>query len=197
MKSALPYYGVTMPELRRITRALAKESPVTRQDVLKIWRGATHREERYAAIELSARIALTWEDYDEMIVTGAWWDLVDPIATSRLWKLPDAKRRLRAWSTDADVWRRRAAIIAQVGRRQETDWELLQAVIAPNRADRSFWIRKAIGWALREYGKVEPDRVAAYLAETELSGLSRRVGSARLPAAPGRRAAPGRSPTRR
>jgi len=206
MKSAMPYYGIAMPELRRIVRELTKVHPPSNDDVLKVWRGATHREEHYAAIELSARLEGSWELYDEMIVTGAWWDLVDPVA-GRLWKLPDAQSRLLAYSTDANVWRRRAAIIAQVGLRQETDWDLLQAVIEPNRADRSFWIRKGIGWALREYAKVEPERVRSYLERKEVSGLSRReaergvamglsAGSGSRPPARGRTSARGRARAR-
>ena len=204
MKSAMPYYGISMPDLRRIVREVARTRPPTREDVLDLWRGATHREERYAALELGSSVELTWADCDEMIVTGAWWDLVDPIAAGRLWRLPGARDKLLDYSTDPNEWRRRAAIIAQVGRKSETDWELLRAVIEPNRGDRSFWIRKAIGWALREYAKVEPGRVRAYVAETELSGLSRReaergvqmglsrAGSGPPPRGPGRTSPTGR-----
>ena len=203
MKSAMPYHGVHTPELRRIVRSYR----ATPEEVMELWRTATHREERYAAIGLSRGVEMTWPQYDEMIVTGAWWDLVDSIATTRLWTMPDAKAVLLAYSTDENEWRRRSAIIAQVGRKSETDWEFLQAVIEPNRGDRSFWIRKAIGWALREYAKHEPERVAAYLAVTELSGLSRREaergvamgvsrapGRARPRSGPARTRPSGRSP---
>ncbi len=198
MKSGMPFYGIPMPELRRIVREVAKAHPPSSDDVLAVWRGATHREERYAAIELSARLDPPWAAYDEMIVTGAWWDLVDGIATGRLWKLPDARAILLGYSTDRNEWRRRAAIIAQVGRGEATDWELLQAIIEPNRADTSFWIRKAIGWALREYAKAAPERVRDYLARTDLPALSRReaergvemglsrAGRGRRPRAPAR-----------
>ena len=160
MKSAMPYHGVHTPELRRIVRKYR----ATPDEVMELWRTATHREERYAAIGLSRQVEMTWPQYDEMIVTGAWWDLVDSIATTRLWDMPDARAMLLAYSTDENQWRRRSAIIAQVGRKGATDWEFLRAVIEPNRGDRSFWIRKAIGWALREYAKHEPQRVADYLA---------------------------------
>ncbi len=72
------------------------------------------------------------------------------------------------------MWLRRSAIIAQVHRRADTDFPLLAELIEPNRGDREFFIRKAIGWALREYAKTDPDTVVAYCDSHELSGLSRR-----------------------
>ena len=72
------------------------------------------------------------------------------------------------------MWKRRAAIIAQVRRKGETDFALLTDCIEPNRADREFFIRKAIGWALRAYAWVEPEAVLAYCDAVELSPLSRR-----------------------
>jgi 3-methyladenine DNA glycosylase AlkD len=72
------------------------------------------------------------------------------------------------------MWKRRASIIAQVRRKRETDFALLAACIEPNRGDREFFIRKAIGWALRAYAWVEPQVVIAYCDAHELSPLSRR-----------------------
>ena len=70
------------------------------------------------------------------------------------------------------MWKRRTAIIAQVTR--EADAQLLFDCIEPNRADREFFIRKAIGWALRDYSRFDPDGVERYCATHELSPLSRR-----------------------
>ena len=193
MKSAMPYHGVPMPAFRGIARRVFGQHPLAteaawRDTVLELWRDATHREERYAAIELAGLPAYriyadslrSLDVYEEMITTGAWWDLVDGIAADRIGGLLRAHpREMRAlllrWSAGADPWRRRAAILAQLRFRGDTDWELLQACIEPSLGERSFWLRKAIGWALREYAKHEPDRVAAYLAERgdRLSGLSR------------------------
>jgi 3-methyladenine DNA glycosylase AlkD len=150
--------------------------------VLELWRCAEHREERYVALDLMAlpryRAYRTMDAlplYEELIVTGAWWDLVDPVATRRLEELwPDVLPVLRKWSVSDDMWLRRSAILAQVHRKADTDFALLAELIEPNRDDREFFIRKAIGWALREYSKTAPDAVAAYCATHELSALSRR-----------------------
>jgi 3-methyladenine DNA glycosylase AlkD len=116
--------------------------------------------------------------FDELIVTGAWWDFVDAVAAGMLGELLDRDPALapvlRQWSTDADMWRRRSAIIAQVRRKQRTDVALLYDCIEPNRGDREFFIRKAIGWALRSYAWVDPDEIVRYCAAHELSALSRR-----------------------
>lgn len=88
------------------------------------------------------------------------------------------------WSRDGDLWKRRSSIICQVARKQATDADLLQACIEPNVGDRDFFIRKAIGWALRERSKLAPDEVRAFVATHDLSGLSRREALRRLPTTP-------------
>ena len=191
MKSTMPYYGINMPEVRAITRRVFGEAPMTcdewRDVILRLWRGARHREERYAAQILLEharhRSCLTSRDMpmlEEMVVTGAWWDLVDELATvigDLLRRHPKQMRPLmRRWSIDQDLWKRRVSIICQLKFKRETDLELLYANIEPNMSDRDFFIRKAIGWALRQYAWTDPGEVARYvrLNESRLSGLSKR-----------------------
>ena len=83
---------------------------------------------------------------------------------------------LLEWSRGDDPWLRRTSIICQVGFKGDTDQDLLYACMEPSLAERGFFLRKAIGWALREYAKAEPDAVRAYVAANaeRLSGLSKR-----------------------
>ena len=81
---------------------------------------------------------------------------------------------LREWSTDDVMWLRRVAILGQLGLRDRVDLDLLADVIEPNRGDPEFFVRKAIGWALREVARWNPAWVRAYVDGTELSPLSRR-----------------------
>ena len=190
LKSEMPSLGVRVPEVRRIVKAAAKELPPgslqeLQSTVLELWRGAGCREERYAAIDLTGLRLAAGELsmlplYEEIIRTGAWWDLVDGVS-HRLCGLLQTHREdmsptLIRWSTDADFWIRRAAITAQLGARSATDPALLAAVIEPNLADREFFIRKAIGWALRDYAATDPDWVRDFAARhgEALSPLSRR-----------------------
>ena len=193
MKSPMPYFGVPAPVQRQIFRAAFAAHPLDgvdawRATVLALWREATHREERYAAIELAGapryrafRTTAVLPMYEAMIVTGAWWDVVDAVATRQLGELlgrePEAMREVMlAWGRDDNLWKRRAAIICQVNRKRVTDVELLCRCIEANLDDRDFFIRKAIGWALRAYAWTEPESVRAYVGRLgdRLSPLSRR-----------------------
>jgi 3-methyladenine DNA glycosylase AlkD len=193
MKSAMPYYGVMVPELRAIARRVFDAHPLEtfaawKNGVLTLWRGARFREERYAAIMLSGhkfygdnQTLDALPIYEELIVDGAWWDYVDDIAEHRigplLQKYPrPMNRTLLAWARCDDIWKRRSAILAQVTFKKETDVKLLYACIAPSLGRREFWLRKAIGWALRAYAWHAPREITRYVAEHahELSPLSKR-----------------------
>jgi 3-methyladenine DNA glycosylase AlkD len=192
MKSEMPYRGISAPEVRAITKRVFAEHPIATCDkwraaVLELWRGARFREERYAAMQLVAhrahracRTPDVLPMYEEMITTGAWWDYVDEIAhhVGELLRAHPREMRpvVRAWSTDRDLWKRRVSIICQISFKKDTDLKLLYANIKPNMAESNFFIRKAIGWALRAYAWTDPNEVARYVAanESKLSGLSRR-----------------------
>ena len=201
MKSSLPSVGVRVPEVRRLVLAAASAHPFTsagqlRSTVLELWRTAAAREERYAAIDLTglrmvASDPLMLPIYEEIIRTGAWWDFVDGVGP-RLCGLLETHRLLMAavlldWSKDADFWIRRASITSQLKAKARTDRDLLRAVIEPNLADPEFFIRKAIGWALREYAKTDPGWVRGFVSEpgTQLSPLSRKEALRKLPASAG------------
>jgi 3-methyladenine DNA glycosylase AlkD len=185
MKSSMPFRGVQKPGRTEIARAVFAAYPLAgfeawRDAVLQLWREATYREERYLAIALardaryrSHRTVAALPLYEELIVTGAWWDFVDEVATRLVGEL-DVAPVMREWALVEDMWKRRTAIIHQIARRDGTDAQLLFECIEPNRGDREFFIRKAIGWALREYAKVDAGAVERYCATHELSPLSRR-----------------------
>src|SRR6185503_10037014 len=99
---------------------------------------------------------------EEMIVTGAWWDYVDTLAAHDLGDVfksdpKTMRRRMLEWSTDKDMWKRRSAILCQLRFKAQTDLELLYACIEPSIERTEFWLRKAIGWSLRELAKTNPE----------------------------------------
>ncbi len=192
MKSAMPFYGVPVPEARRIARASANgitDADVLLESALHLWNDATHREERYAAMTLLGLRPLRGDPrlipvIEHMVCTGRWWDITDELA-HRLADAHDARPAetadlVRRWSVDDDFWIRRIAILSQLGRRARVDRDLLAEVIEPNTDDREFFIRKAIGWALREYARVDPEWVRRFVAEHGLSPLSVREALKRL-----------------
>ena len=194
MKSAMPYYGVPTPPLRKIERAVFDAHPLDgvdawRDTVLELWRKAKFREERYAAIGLTGHKRyrdhqvpdVAFPIYEEMLVTGAWWDYVDAVSIHRVGPLLGSHPReirpvILQWSTDADRWRRRCSIICQISFRGDADLDLLYACIEPNLDDKDFFIRKGIGWALRTLAWSKPDEVVRYVEQNQarLSPLSQR-----------------------
>ncbi|MEU6712688.1 DNA alkylation repair protein [Nonomuraea sp. NPDC046802] len=198
MKSDMPFLGVqAVPRRAALRRVFSghrlETAPEWRRAVLALWREAEYREERYAAIELSGhhyyrefQTLYTVPMYEEMIVTGAWWDLVDELATHRMGGLlaafPDTMRSMMLeWAHDADLWKRRTAILCQNRFKRRTDTALLYACIEPSLSDNDFFARKAIGWALREYAKTNPNEVIRYVRAKGISGLSRREALKNLP----------------
>jgi 3-methyladenine DNA glycosylase AlkD len=191
MKSAMPYYGVPTPPRLALYRRLFQQFEFSSQAqwraaCLTLWREARYREERYAAIALTGyRRYLPFQTmaalpmYEEMIVTGAWWDYVDDIASHRLGYLLKAYpvkmgKRMLQWSRSKDLWKRRSAILCQLGFKQETDLELLNACIEPALDSPEFFLQKAIGWALRQYAWTDAEQVRSYCATHLLKPLSRR-----------------------
>ena len=199
MKSEMPFYGVKKdPRKKALKTVFAAHSidgwEELRDTTLALWRDATHREERYAALDLTGlkehRYHLSsnaLEMYEEMIVSGAWWDLVDVIATHRIGEILRTERRkltkiMKSWSGDQDMWKRRTSIICQNRHKDDTDRKLLAHCIEKSISSPEFFLRKAIGWALRELSKHDPKWVVAYVQDNadRLSGLSKREALRRI-----------------
>lgn len=209
MKSTMPFHGVPSTEVRAVVRDVVATHPLTTRDawestVRTIYDGATHREERYVALGIARhpryrafRDPAALELWRHLVTTGAWWDLVDDVASHHvgdtLRRHPDAARPVvQGWATADDLWLRRTAIICQLGHKDATDLELLAYAVDANvegtRFGGEFFIRKAIGWALRQHARVDPDWVRSFVAarESVLSGLTRREALKHLgPAHPG------------
>jgi 3-methyladenine DNA glycosylase AlkD len=199
MRSTMPYYGVTAPATvalcrRRFAGLVFRSLAEWQRTTLFLWNRAEFREERYAAIVLTGeRCSREFQTvaavplYEEMVRTGAWWDYVDELAIRRLGpilrRFPEPmQREMRTWSVGDDLWKARSSIICQVGSGVETDRQLLFDCIEPSLASREFFLRKAIGWALRQYARLEPSVVADYVSRNEarLSPLSRREAVRRI-----------------
>jgi 3-methyladenine DNA glycosylase AlkD len=191
MKSAMPYHGVSAPLLRACCKQLFHDTEFTTRDtwcarVLELWRGARYREERYVAIALAGdkrgaafQTPKAMPLYEEIIVNGAWWDYVDDVASHRVGPiLRDYPRPMRkkmlVWSKSANMWKRRTSIICQLGFKRQTDLDLLYACIEPSLDSKEFFLRKAIGWALRQHAWTDPAEVKRYVRRNKhrLSPLS-------------------------
>jgi 3-methyladenine DNA glycosylase AlkD len=196
MKTDMAFFGVPSPLRVPIARAMKErfspgDAKQYRDNVLSLW-NLDHREEKYLAIgyALTFKKQVTFDQvdlYQQMIVQGAWWDLVDEIAINVVGKVVlDDRERMRpmleTWIDHEDLWLRRTAIICQIKHKAETDHAMLFSFSLRRAHEKEFFIRKAIGWALREYAKVEPDAVRSFLNQhgDRLSGLSKREASKHL-----------------
>ena len=142
------------------------------------------REYQYAATSILSRCenqlpAGFIRTLEYLLVTKSWWDTVDTIATGTVGlhfkRYPQVKTRyLARWRKSKDFWLRRACILFQLNYKVDTDFPLMQDIIRENLGSGEFFINKAIGWALRQYTRVDPQGVRRFVAETPLQPLSAR-----------------------
>ncbi|MCP4658915.1 MAG: DNA alkylation repair protein [bacterium] len=196
MKTEMPFYGVASGPRRELAREAKRRFPIAGQSAYKraigaLWR-RPHREEKYVAIAL-ARLHGSFVGpeslplYERLIREGAWWDFVDEIAQhlvgSALLKDPEAVwPTLDRWIDDPDPWIRRTALLCQNRHKERTDEERLFRYCRARAHEQEFFIRKAIGWALRQYSYTAPAAVRWFLEtyRDELSSLSFREAARQL-----------------
>jgi 3-methyladenine DNA glycosylase AlkD len=200
MKSSLAFHGVTAGDVRSASRELCRAHPeLTRPQLLALVEAlyaTDYFDLRSAGLAvLEKRAALLEADDAEWLIDlarrSANWAHVDYLAIKTIGQLvaahPQLLRRLRVWAKDPSFWVRRVALLAQLEafRVGEGDFARFAAIAAPLLPDKEFFIRKAIGWVLREVGKKRPELTYEFLRahRDQLSGLTLREGARRLPPA--------------
>lgn len=178
LRSEFEHYGVRVPDIRAVVKATAAQHPgLSREGLLELvnalWAAPVH-ERRMAAVELLTiyRDRLVGHDtalLERMLRTSRTWALVDPLAASVVGRLlerrPEIGAVLDRWAQDPDFWIRRAALLALLEplRRGEGDFDRFAKYADTMLDEQEFFIRKAIGWILRETAKKRPDLVYAWL----------------------------------
>lgn len=201
LKTEQPMLGIGEPARRPAFKEMTLRYPPKngseyRANVCALWeagrRPGGFREMQYAALWYAEHFdehhdAAQFPLWRRLVVEGAWWDLVDWVATrlvSPIVKKHRAKSMvvMKRWIEDEDLWVRRAAVLCQLGHKEATDEGVLFDFCLKRAEEEDFFIRKAIGWALREYAKVNPDSVKAFLESNQgkLSALSVREGGKHL-----------------
>lgn len=200
LKSELEHLGVTVPAMRKAMVAFLRTHPaLERDDVIALaralWKKPVH-ERRSAAVELleqSKRLLLA-EDaglVEDFLREARGWALVDNLAATVAGHLVERfpgklGAVLDRWAKDGDVWLRRSALLALLLplRRGDGDFERFGRYADAMLEEKEFFIRKAIGWVLRETAKKTPDRVVAWLVPraARASGLTVREACKPLPA---------------
>lgn len=188
MRDQFEYLGIKSPQFKELLKAHLAEHglpPVSELDVIArdLW-ALPEREFQYAASSLIGRLEKTLpedfiETFEYLLVTKSWWDTVDTLSGGPLGvhfrRHPKVRKKyLAKWRKSENFWLRRACILFQLDYKQDTDFDLLCEIIRENLGSKEFFINKAIGWALRQYTRVDPQAVRDFVAATPLSPLSAR-----------------------
>ncbi|MFI9116710.1 DNA alkylation repair protein [Streptomyces venezuelae] len=177
MKGAAPFLGVRTPERRALSRTVLEGLP--RPDEADCTAVALRcfalpeREYHYFAVDYLRRHVKRCSSgflpvARHLVTTDSWWDTVDHLAAHVVGGLvaadPALAARMDEWIEDEDLWVARTAILHQLRFKESTDADRLFAYCLRRAADTDFFLRKAIGWSLREYGKTAPAEVRAFVA---------------------------------
>lgn len=188
MKDRFSFYGLKQQPRRVIFNEFIKLNGLCDYKDLSVhlkWLyNQPQREYDYCAIELVLKFKKVWDDklIDHahfLIVNNSWWDTVDLIATNVVGaylkkNLHLIESTMPGWISSRDMWLNRSAMIFQLKYKMDTNTSWLSKSILPHLNSKEFFHQKAIGWALRQYSRHNPDWVVDFVNEHELKGLSKR-----------------------
>ena len=189
MRNHFSFFGIKTEDRRQIFKTICKENQLEisenpRAIALKLY-SKTQRELHYCAIEiLIKKIKSNYKIKDiqlieKLIITNSWWDSVDTIAKNILGEYlleypTEIEKVIERFSNSENMWFNRSAILFQLGYKQKTNFDLLKSECEKHKNSNEFFIQKAIGWALREYAKTNPQAVKNYVINTNLKPLSKK-----------------------
>lgn len=190
MRNKFKFYGLKTLERRKSYHDLIKLEKANKKIDWKFLDQAwadEHREAQYFVCDylIALEKYLKFEDIDHIfnyVKSKQWWDTIDslikPIGNIGL-RDDRVTDLMLAWSKDDDFWVRRVAIEHQLLRKDKMNVKLLNAILENNLGSSEFFINKAIGWALRDYSKTNPDWVKNFISKhhNELATLSIKEGS--------------------
>ncbi|MBS4175145.1 DNA alkylation repair protein [Bacillus sp. FJAT-49736] len=191
MKNHFAFLGIKTPKRKEILKDFFKETDIAKKPFSKdfvedLWR-QEEREYHYAALSYCQKYAKTFQlgmvpFFEELITTNSWWDTVDTIAPHLIGEI--ARRDtsvieefMDKWVTSDNIWLRRTAILFQLKYKANTNPDLLYRYCLLNADSKEFFIQKAMGWALREYSKTNPESVRDFIHSHSLPKLTVREGS--------------------
>ncbi len=189
MKNNFEFFGIKTPQRRALQKPfLVKEFLPPKENleaiVKTLWQ-KEHRDLHHFGMELSYKYLRKMEEkdillYEYMLMHQSWWDTVDMIATKLVGpyfkKFPhQLEHYLEKWLASGNLWLQRTCIIYQLNYKVDLDTLILTRVIEALTGSKEFFINKAIGWALRDYSRIDADWVIQFVAmHDDLSNLSKR-----------------------
>jgi len=196
IKSKLPFYGIPAPLIKKIVNKKLinfsiSNNQVYRKTIKYFFTHTELREEWYAGLHIALKhkdfvIESNLNLYLNLILRTQWWDIVDAVAINLIGPAINSdskfKSLLNSWIQHNNMWMRRTAILCQLKYKLNTNENLLYKMILTCSGEKEFFIRKAIGWALREHSKTNPKSVRQFIKKNSfrLSPLSIREGMKRM-----------------
>ncbi len=193
LKNQFPFIGLPKPirsELEReFVKEVAKKDHQAIMEIVTKLHNMPEREYMYTAQQILNKSVkkMTIDDVHTMInltLVNSWWENTDGyVIVFKKWlRVNDNANQylseiINTYYDQENFWLRRFSIICQLGQKDDTDFELMQKAILNNLDDNEFFIQKAIGWALREYSKVNPKDVKKFVNETPLSAFATKEAS--------------------
>jgi len=184
LKGQYEYFGLKSPQRRSLSNAYLdgiKGEPGFYQCVVELY-AQPERELHYVAMEAYYKCRRNWgkaalDQIHWLITTNSWWDTVDFLASNCLGhylsKDPQmAARVARDWITSHNMWVRRSALLFQLKYKDQLDEDLLAHLITQTSHEKTFFIKKAVGWALRQHARTDPEWVRDFVQNHELQPLS-------------------------
>ena len=178
MRHLFSVLGLRQPIRKKLQSPYLASLP--KEAVLKLW-GLPEREFQYTGMDLLLAKGCAEEDLallQQLITTHSWWDTVDVLAANHCGqyfrKFFKQRTILSSWIRHPNLWLRRTALLVQLRYKANTDQSLLFDLCRACASEKEPFIQRAIGWALREYGKTEPKAVRAFLKSEKLLPLAHR-----------------------
>lgn len=179
--------GATRTEIYKKYFPEARKSKVIDWNFIETCWNKEEREFQYAAVYYLRAMQkfLKREDISKLkylIVTNSWWDTVDLLAKvvgSLVIRIEGYNKTMLEWSKDSNIWLRRVAILYQLSLKEKVDEKVLDEILENNLGDNEFFINKAVGWALRDYSKFNPEWVTKFIEKNRenMANLSLREAS--------------------
>jgi 3-methyladenine DNA glycosylase AlkD len=189
LRNKFAFFGIKTEERRRLFKSILKEntkevSENPRAIALALY-NKPQRELHYCAIEiLISQLKNNYKKEDiqlieKILISNAWWDSVDTIAKyilgEYLLEFPsETNTVIEQFSNSENMWLNRSVILFQLGYKHKTNFEILKSECNKHKDSDEFFIQKAIGWALREYGKIKPEIVQSFVNISNLKPLSKK-----------------------
>lgn len=189
IRNHFSFFGIKTEDRRLIFKTICKENQTeisknARAIALELY-SKTQRELHYCAIEILIKhLKGNYKKEDillieNLIITNSWWDSVDTIAKNILGEYLvehplEIENVIERLSNSENMWLNRSAILFQLGYKQKTNFDLLKSECEKHKNSNEFFIQKAIGWALREYAKTNPQAVKIFVINTNLKPLSKK-----------------------